>query len=257
MKVTVLTENTACGEVLQAEHGLSLYVETGTHKILFDMGQTDAFARNARALGVDLAQVDIAVLSHGHYDHGGGLKSFLAINADAPVYIHKKAFGEYYNGTEKYIGLDKTLRDASRLVFTEGTLELAPGITLVDCAEEAWAFDPYGLNEKQGETFFPDSFAHEQYLLIEEEGKRILLSGCSHRGIENIVRHFRTDVFFGGLHLNKVEDTGRLDEIARELLGCNTRYYTGHCTGEKQFAIMKQTMGDYLQALSTGRKIEV
>ena len=80
MKVQVLLENTSLSEALKAEHGLSLYIETGKHKILFDMGQTDAFADNAEKMGIDLSQVDFAILSHGHYDHGGGLKYFMEIH---------------------------------------------------------------------------------------------------------------------------------------------------------------------------------
>ena len=84
MKVTVLSENTsACG--LPSEHGLSLYVETNGRKLLFDTGQGDLFARNAEVLGVDLSAVGLAVISHGHYDHGGGLKTFLSLNDSAPV----------------------------------------------------------------------------------------------------------------------------------------------------------------------------
>ena len=94
MKITVLMENTAARETLAAEHGLSLYIQTAHRNILFDMGQTDAFARNAQALGIDLAQVDTAVLSHGHYDHGGGLEKFLEINKTAPIYINLYAFGD-------------------------------------------------------------------------------------------------------------------------------------------------------------------
>ena len=84
MKITALIENTSA-RGLPTEHGLSLFVETAERKFLFDMGQTDLFARNAETLGIDLTTVDFAVLSHGHYDHGGGLKAFLALNDHAPV----------------------------------------------------------------------------------------------------------------------------------------------------------------------------
>ena len=109
MKIINLVENTTSRQDVEAEHGLSLYVETEGHKILFDMGQTDMFSKNAEAMGVDLSQVDIAVLSHGHYDHGGGLEKFLSINKKAPIFISQYAFGDYYNGSEKYIGLDKSV----------------------------------------------------------------------------------------------------------------------------------------------------
>lgn len=257
MKVTVLEENTTCRDDLRAEHGLSLYIESGPYKVLFDMGQSDAFACNAKVLGIDLAQVDFAVLSHGHYDHGGGLRTFLTINNKAPVYVHKNAFGNHYNGTEKYIGLDETLRNEPRLVFTEGIQELTPDITLLDCGEEKWHFDTCGLYEKSGEVFQPDSFCHEQYLLIKDAERKILFSGCSHRGIRNIARYFCSDIFFGGLHLNKVDNPVLLEQIARELLTFRTSYYTGHCTGKGQFDRMKPIMDTHLQPLSTGMEIEV
>ena len=119
MNIISLVENTASKDTLGAEHGLSLYIETDRHKILFDMGQSNLFEENAAKLGVNLAEVDIAVLSHGHYDHGGGLKRFLEINRKAPVYISRYAFEPHYNGTEKYIGLDTSLAQSDRLIFTE------------------------------------------------------------------------------------------------------------------------------------------
>jgi 7,8-dihydropterin-6-yl-methyl-4-(beta-D-ribofuranosyl)aminobenzene 5'-phosphate synthase len=83
MKISVLCENTTKKENILSEHGLSLFIETEKHKILFDMGQSDAFLKNAKTLGIDLSTVDIAILSHGHYDHGGGLRAFLEYNEKA------------------------------------------------------------------------------------------------------------------------------------------------------------------------------
>jgi len=99
MKITALVENTSCDPDLGAEHGLSLYIETRRQKILFDMGQTDLFVSNAERLGINLSEVDLAVLSHGHYDHGGGLRRFLEINKRATVYLSRYAFEAHYNGT--------------------------------------------------------------------------------------------------------------------------------------------------------------
>ena len=257
MKVTVLAENTACRDDVSAQHGLSLFLETQNHKILFDMGQNDTFLHNAAALGIDLAQVDLAVLSHGHYDHGGGLEAFLQKNSKAPVYIHEQAFGDYYNGTEKYIGLDKTLRENRRLIFTKDCAALAPDLLLTDCNDLSWKFDSWGLNRRTGEAFYPDDFLHEQYLLITEGEKKILISGCSHKGIENIAQHFRPQVLIGGFHLSKETDPLRLRKSAETLLQQNTLYYTGHCTGADQFRIMKSVMGSCLQSLSTGFVFEV
>lgn len=134
MKITSLTENT-CKTGLPSEHGLSLYIETEEHTILFDMGQTDLFARNAEQLGADLEKVDIAVLSHGHYDHGGGLKKFLELNHTAPVYLSRYAFEPHYNGTEKYIGLDPSLAENRRLIFTDKVTETGEGIRLCPSSE--------------------------------------------------------------------------------------------------------------------------
>lgn len=257
MKLTVLAENTACREDMIPQHGLSLYLETAGKKILFDMGQDRAFIQNAQTLGIDLSQVDLAVVSHGHYDHGGGLAEFLKINPTAPVYIHQYAFGAYYNGTEKYIGLDASLRDHPRLVFTGAVTELSSGMALFDCNELGWTFDAWGLNRKTGGQFVPDPFLHEQYLQIAEGEKRYLISGCSHKGIVNIASHFRPDVLVGGFHLSKQEDEQALLRIGKTLLSGRTVYYTGHCTGSRQGMYLKQQMEDRLRMLSTGMTMEL
>lgn len=258
MKIQTLVENTACRSDLTAEHGLSLHIETGDCRILFDAGQTGAFADNAEKLGIDLSGVDLAVLSHGHYDHGGGLSRFLEINSHAPVYLSRYAFEPHYNGAGKYIGLNPDLSD-SRLIFAEDTQELAPGIALHSCnaCPRPYFADPFGLTMGEGH---PEDFRHEQYLLIEERGKRICFSGCSHKGILNIVDWFRPDVLIGGFHfkqLDPVRDGDRLAEAARRLMEYPTLYYTGHCTGENQFDFLKRLMGDRLHVLSTGSRIEV
>lgn len=262
MKITVLAENTACREDLTCEHGLSLLLETGGYRILFDAGQTDAFAKNADNLGIDLGSVDFAVLSHGHYDHGGGLSCFLERNSTAPVYVNREAFGGHYNGTEKYIGLDPTLRGHPRLILTDSVLNLAPGITLhpgsaLPCPQ---AIQSHGLTLLESGRFHPDTFRHEQYLRIEEGGKVFLISGCSHKGILNIAGHFRPDVLIGGFHFMKLDpgtDADALSRAARGLLEYPTTYYTGHCTGLSQYAFLKEQMGHRLQALSTGTVIEL
>lgn len=257
MRITTLVENTSGSEKIKPEHGLSLYIETQRHKILFDMGQTDAFARNARMLGIDLSGVDFAVVSHGHYDHGGGLETFLRINSKAPVYIHRAAFGDHYNGTQKYIGLDRSLQSHCRLILTEGNTRIAPGIELFDCNRQNWRFDSCGLNRMDAGMYAPDDFRHEQYLQITEGEKRVLISGCSHKGILNIAGFFRPHLLVGGFHLNKLEDTQALRHIAHRLMETDARYATGHCTGNGQFAVMKALMGESLQSISAGTVIEI
>jgi 7,8-dihydropterin-6-yl-methyl-4-(beta-D-ribofuranosyl)aminobenzene 5'-phosphate synthase len=92
MKITALIENTTADKKLKANHGLCLYIETDKHKLLFDMGANDLFLRNAEQLGIDIKAVDTAVISHGHFDHGGGLQQFLQNNDKAKVYINQNAF---------------------------------------------------------------------------------------------------------------------------------------------------------------------
>lgn len=263
VKVWTLLENTACREDIRAEHGLSLYIETGSHRILFDMGQSDAFAENAEKLGVDLSRVDMAVLSHGHYDHGGGLGRFLEINHTAPVYLNRDAFAPHYNAAEKYIGLDPALKGREQLVFVEEKREIGPGMTLYTCNgwDRVCPVDPAGLKLLADGQLCPEDFRHEQYLLIEEAGKRILFSGCSHKGIRNIVHWFRPDVLVGGFHFMKLDTAGAgtetLEEAARDLLAFPAVYYTGHCTGEQQYAFLKERMGEQLQSLSGGMTVEI
>ncbi len=263
MKLTVLTENTTYTE-LAAEHGLSLYLTVNGRKILFDMGQSAIFSDNARRLNIDLSGVDAAVLSHGHYDHGGGIRAFLDINKHAPVYISRDAFGAHYNGTSKYIGLDPALQKEPRLIPAAEVQPLGDGLTLYTMHDAPYkhAIQPFGLTVCCAGQFVPEDFRHEQYLLIEENGRRILVSGCSHRGICNIMAWFRPDVLIGGFHFMKLdpaEETARatLDAAAEELLSYPTMYYTGHCTGEAQFAYLKAKMGDRLENLYTGRIIEI
>ena len=177
MKIVALMENTSERPDCCTEHGLSLYLETCGHKILFDTGQSSAFDENADTLGVDLAAVDLAVLSHGHYDHGGGLGTFLTRNEKAPVYLSKHAFEEHLNADGKDIGLDRTLQANKRLVFVGDSVELAEGLELCSCNARSHPFgsESFGLSVRRNGVTEPDDFWHEQYLLITEGKKRVLI----------------------------------------------------------------------------------
>ena len=113
MKVTVLVENTAPQDsALTPEHGLSLYIQYREHHILLDAGSSQAFARNAQALGINLSQVDLAVLSHGHYDHADGLRYFLEENPTCKVYARPQAGGPYFStstGSPRFIGIHRDI----------------------------------------------------------------------------------------------------------------------------------------------------
>lgn len=246
MKITVLVENTAGNKGLKTEHGLSLYIEALGKKILFDMGQTSLFNENAQTLGIDLSSVDIAVVSHGHYDHGGGLSLFLShgINTTSKVYINKHAFEPHFNGTEKYIGLDDALSKSERIVYTDTEFSICKGIKLYPAADNITGiFSSTGLTYKKNGNHYPEDFRHEQYLMIEENGKKVLFSGCSHRGITNIEKQFCPDVLIGGFHLSKLSCCdSELSSYAEFLNRFPTEYYTCHCTGTEQFEYLSKRM---------------
>lgn len=258
MKIISLLENTTEREDMAVEHGLSLYIETARHKILFDMGQTDLFYENARTLGIDLSDVDLAVLSHGHYDHGGGLRKFLEINGHAPVYIQRDAFLPHYHGTEIYIGLDAALKDRSQIVFTADVCRVDDALTLFSCndRERTHKTVESGQTERSEAGFIPEDFRHEQYLLIEEDGKRVLISGCSHKGILDIAAWFSPDVLVGGFHYSNLPLDGYLESAAKELASYPTDFYTCHCTGRTQYEFMKQYIPS-LHYISCGQTIVI
>ena len=233
MKISVLVENTVSENLavknlpLQAEHGLSLFIQTQNKNILFDMGQTNLFSKNASLLGINLQSVDFAILSHGHYDHGGGMKRFLEINQTAPIYINRNAFGQYYNGPEKYIGLDQQMRNEPRIRWTDDEHILLDTMKLLTYNQESAEYPNYGqgLLQKDEAGFQSDTFRHEQYLLIEEDGKRILVSGCSHKGIVNLALWAKPDVVIGGFHLKKVEDESELAALGQLLKNMNIQFF--------------------------------
>ena len=258
MKAVMLLENLSADSRLEAEHGLSLYLETGDHRILFDTGQTDAFARNAEKLGIDLRAVDMAVLSHGHYDHSGGLARFLAINDHAPVYIHREAFERRKAADGREIGIRSLPESEGRIVLTGDSLELRQDLRLCTCngATAPYASHSAGLLMFREGCFVPDDFHHEQYLCIREQGKLIVVSGCSHKGVLNILHWLRPDVLIGGFHFMSLDAEGEgsaeLDRAAETLAACPTVCCTCHCTGKKQFDYLKPKLGDRLHYLSAG-----
>ena len=263
MKLVTLMENTSGREGIIAEHGLSLYIEVCGKKILFDAGQTSAFADNAEKLGVDLAKVDVAILSHGHYDHSGGMLRFLEINETAKLYVHKDAFAPHFNSTGAYIGPDPALLETQRVVFNPGKLELSDGLTLVDFSNALryYPLDSAGLQMEENGQKIPEDFRHEQYLLIREGEKCVCISGCSHKGILNITKWADPDVLVGGFHFMNIDpatpERARLEDAAKVLLESKAVFYTGHCTGLAPFDYLKNIMGDRLYYISTGTAIEL
>lgn len=264
MRITALMENTSAAPCCQVEHGLSLYVETQRHRILFDAGQSGLFAQNAERLGIDLRAVDVAVLSHGHFDHAGGMTEFLRINNTAKLYVRPGFSLPHYNPLQKYIGVEPALIGHPRVVPAANRLVLDEELTLVsyDDRPTSQPVQSYGMTEEVDGQRRPDPFHHEQYLLVTEGGRGVLLSGCSHKGICNVMHWAQQEniqALVGGFHFMTVEpeDYGQLDQAARTLLRYPVDYYTCHCTGLPQYRYLKGKMGDRLHYLAAGKTIEL
>lgn len=272
MRIISLVENTEGALGCGTEHGLSLWIETGSHKILMDTGASDLFEKNAEKLGIDLSPADIAVISHGHNDHGGGLARFLEINRKAPVYIRESAFGEYYsirNDRPVYIGLDGSLKENSRIIPVSGDYEIEPGLFLfsgVSLYRPMYHTNDH-LKQKENGRLIRDAFMHEQYLVIRENGISVLFSGCAHRGILNILEEYRKrygkepDYVISGFHTMN-HSRGYTDEeihdiitTAQELKKTNTVFYTCHCTGTGPYEAMKAIMHEQLNYLHCGEEL--
>ena len=271
MRIRTLVENTTNDARLKPKHGLSIYIETKKHKVLFDLGPDDTYLDNARTLGIDVSEIDTLVISHGHFDHGGALASFLKVNDKANIYLHRQAFEPHYIKVlfaKVPIGLNKDLAGNDRFVLTDGTMQIDDELFLFSDVKER--FDTKSnrvLLKKTSNGYARDDFAHEQNLIVTAEGKVALFSGCSHKGIANIVRTAKRhspiiNAVFGGFHLyNPATRTTEPPEVVQELTSAlsayDTVFYTGHCTGHKAFEIMRNSMGENVQSLSTGTTVEI
>ncbi len=247
MKIITLIENLVYQSGLVAEHGLSFYIETESKKLLLDTGQSPAFLSNAKKLGIHIKEIDAVVISHGHYDHTGGLYAFLQENEKAKVFLKKEAFGEKYHH-DRFVGtayLPEIIRN--RIVYVDEVTELVPGIAIVP---EIPVIDPVdtsfdGFYLRNGDHVEPDRFDDELFLAITEGNKLSVLSSCSHRGITNILQaahklfSLPVGMITGGFHL-KNAPSKRYDaviayfhEIKPENIG------VCHCTGIDQYRKMK------------------
>ena len=262
MKIYVLVENTTHKEDMLTEHGLSMYIETAEHKILFDTGWGTAFAENAERMGVDLSAVDICIISHGHSDHGGGLAKFMELNENAPIYISKLGFERYFAADGREIGLDKELMKSGRFILTDAGVHIDGELALLSCneLERSHKFGSFGLFKQVEGELIADDFLHEQYLLVKENGKLILFSGCSHKGVLNLVTWLHPDILIGGFHFMKLategEDKTVLDEAVEFLNKQPVKYYTCHCTGIEQYEYLKERMPK-LEYAASGDIIEL
>ena len=279
MHITILMDNSPGKPGLTNQHGLSFHLETSGTKILFDAGPSNATSSNARVLGKHLSDVDLAILSHGHYDHSGGLDAFFNENPTARLYTRKGADGEHYakrrDGFE-YIGVDKRLfeRNAERIVEIDRDLEICQDVHALVSIPHTESL-PAGnglLFKKEGGVYVNDLFDHELVGVIEEDDGIVILSGCGHSGIINMVhaarkrfQNQRIKAVIGGFHLmygssseDFVHNTHEATVIADRLvqLGCE-KIISGHCTGDQATAILKDRLEGKHKALSTGLEIDL
>jgi 7,8-dihydropterin-6-yl-methyl-4-(beta-D-ribofuranosyl)aminobenzene 5'-phosphate synthase len=275
MKVVTLFENRTISKDYKNKHGLSLYIEIANHKILFDTGTDDTFAKNASKLGVKLEDVDIAVISHGHYDHGGGLETFLKINNSAKIYIGKGAFDYHLVkllGIIKYsIGINKKLENNDRLFFVDEMVRIDDELTVFGDVKGNKLL-PKGndrlLKRYNNGSINKDDFDHEINLIINENDKYSLLCGCAHNGIVNIIERAKlitkanANTVIGGFHLmgmdvKKLDTVNYLNELSMNLINSEVvKFYTCHCTGEQAYNYLREKM-DNLSEIKTGMVIEV
>ena len=269
MIIKTLCENTSVNEDIKAEHGLSFYLELNNgRKLMIDTGQTDLFYENAEKMEVDVSDVECLVISHGHYDHVGGLNKFLEVNKKAKIYVHELGFDDYFSkssGEIKYIGMDKNLEENPQIVKTKGIFEVDEDIKLFsDVAHETpLPASNSGLFMKENGEIVQDKFLHEQNTIIKEDGKYVLFTGCSHNGIVNILKQFYKnegrypDFVIGGFHFSWKNadadaDFSYVDEVGKFLLETGAKFYTGHCTGIPAYERLKEIMGDKIDYLASG-----
>lgn len=272
LKIVFLAEDTRGDNVfVKAEHGLSVYIETEKHKIIMDTGASDITWENATALGIDIEKVDTVVISHGHYDHTGGVLSLAEKNPGVDIYIQRRALGDYYeenNGEIIYIGIDHDIDLLSSLVSVEGDFKIDDELSLFSGIKERkfWPKSNLKMREKTDDGFIQDTFEHEQFLVINENGKRMMISGCAHNGILNLIDRFYEqygsypDTVISGFHMMKdghytLEEIESIKKAAEQLAVMDSVFYTGHCTGQPAYEIMKEIMGENLIRIHAGMEV--
>lgn len=270
MRITVLSENTSQNPRLITEHGLSLHIDRGTESVMMDFGNKGALVPNAAELGIDLPAPSWGVLSHGHFDHSGGIAAFREKNPAMPIYVQAGAFGNYRaartDGTVEYIGMAPPLREDANIRPVSGVTELSGGALLFDgiTGREFYSH----ANDCLLEGDRPDLFRHEQALILPLGSGYVLFGGCAHNGIVNVMTRAMEiwgkapDTVLSGFHLadptsQRGYDPELTEAIGKRLLRYPTRYFTCHCTGLAAYEVLKNTMGDTVAYAACGDGIDL
>ena len=261
-KIILLAENKVEKRNLIAEHGLSFYISYKGKKYLFDTGQGLAIFHNANKINIGLEKLDAVILSHGHDDHSGGLRKLLKINNKLKVISHPKTFLKKYkieNGEKVFIGSDIKEDEIDNLVKIKERMEIDKGIFVtgeVKTKNDDYINDKYLVEENGQEKI--DDFADDMSLYFETAKGIVILLGCSHKGVINIIKEIEEQTnkkiraILGGMHLKHSSDY-EIDEIVNYLKKIDFDFLAPiHCTGNKAAMKMKKVFGDKVNLAYTG-----
>ncbi len=272
LKITTLIENAPhpALEDLQAEHGLSFYIEHDGIIFMSDVGLSGKFADNASILRVDISDVEALAVTHHHFDHGGGLGRFFDENKDGKVYLRYSPDVDFVvegdSSLPRYVGLDKEtlFTYADRITYLDENQAVLPNVHLVVdiLANHPKPPGDTRLKMQAGSRVEPDNFSHELVTVIVENDGLVVLTGCAHNGVLNMLDTARKyfpglpiQAVIGGFHLSQEEDD-MVQSIGKALLSQDIpNIYSGHCTGEKQMKILRHILGERLKNLHTGLAI--
>jgi len=276
--VSVLIENTTTHPQLKAEHGLSLAIYYKCRLYILDTGSSGDFFENARRMRIYARRSEMVVLSHGHYDHAGGLQTLFGEEKDVYVCAMKSAIQKYYSGSGgniHEIGIPQDIIDeyGDRFIFIEENVKIGRDIYLIPHATNNLnkIGEKAKLYKMVNDELVPDDFSHELSLVLDSEKGLIIFNSCSHAGVVNIIKEIKElwpdekiYAFFGGLHMKgKCGDEiictfseEEIKEIAEYLNSVGLqKLYTGHCTGEPAINLLKKYLGDKVEVMSTGMRI--
>lgn len=268
MKIQILTDNRSQKRGMLSENGLSLLIEYKGLNILFDTGQTDVFVKNAANIGVDLDKTDLIILSHGHYDHCGGLIHFKKNNFPK-VYVSKAAFTKRYalniGRTYRDIGIPWCLDDYDyikrNIVYADAYIKLAPDIFLLSEIPCSAPFEELSkaFYMQNGEKKTVDTMEDEQMLIFDTEDGLVIFLGCAHPGIVSCLNYAinkfpnrKINTLVAGMHLKDL-DGSRIKKTIQSFQDLDIqRVIPLHCTGIFAICEIKKALRERCQVLCAG-----